>query len=254
VTISQAMTWFSATAGSIFLPFVLVEKFSSKEDLENYYLLITVDRFKFNAQWYLLLIKFVDLFFGFHKIYGKLIVPSVFRVAAYTICINTIITLSLQLPFILLIVPGNFLFDYLNFLKTRRVLEFVAKHRTVDYILLGMVIEIFLLILLYPVSFLTNSMIVGFFWSFWDQGYVTILLTALINTITASLSTIIVILFVVATVVSYFANNISVIQQFLDRHTAVLDKPIQTLGAMVVVLFALLFWTWFGLYHLVGPH
>ena len=73
----------------------------------------------------------------------------------------------------------------------------------------------------------------------------------LTNLVAAGLSTIVVILFVAATIGSYIANHISMLQQFLDRHTAVLDKPIQTLGAMVVVIFAVLFWTWFGLHQLV---
>jgi hypothetical protein len=74
------------------------------------------------------------------------------------------------------------------------------------------------------------------------------------NIFAASLSTIIIILFVAATIASHFANNISVVQEFLDGHTAVLEKPLQIFGAMVVVLFAVLFWTWYGLYGLVGPH
>jgi hypothetical protein len=52
-----AMGWFSSAVAFILATFAFVEKFSSKEDLEKYYLLITVSRFKFSAQWYLLLIK-----------------------------------------------------------------------------------------------------------------------------------------------------------------------------------------------------
>jgi hypothetical protein len=94
--------------------------------LEKYYLLITVNRFKFSAQWYLLLIKFVDVFFGFHQ-YRRLMLPSVRRVAGYTFCTTAIIFFVLgRVDFVLLqpfpflfALPGNFLFDYLNFLKTR---------------------------------------------------------------------------------------------------------------------------------------
>ena len=72
----------------------------------------------------------------------------------------------------------------------------------------------------------------------------------LINFVSAALSTIVVILFVLATIGSYIANNISVIQQFLDNHTAVLEKPLQTLGAMAVFIFTVLFWSWFGIHWL----
>jgi hypothetical protein len=270
--------------------------------LEKYYLLITVNRFKFSAQWYLLLIKFVDLFFGFHP-FGRLMLPSVLRVAVYTAC-TTAITffvvgtdILIMTPFLILIaMPGNFLFDYVNFLKTRLVLVFVAKHRTFKYILFGAFLEISLLILLYVISiiittgtffialysfvytgkvaytFFPDSILhskifeTGYFliWEFFEVAldpssgaYGSNLVWELFydarntNIIAAALSTIIIILFVVATFASYVANNIGVIQQFLDRHTPVLDKPIQTLGAMVVVLFAVLFWTWFGLHQLV---
>ncbi|MGA7385745.1 MAG: hypothetical protein WBW81_13945 [Methylocella sp.] len=298
----EAMKWFSATVVSILGVFAFVEKFSSKEDLEKYHRLITENRFKFSAQWYLLLIKFVDVFFGFHQ-YRRLILPSVLRVAGYTFCTTAIIffvvgsDILIMTPFLILIaIPGNFVFDYFNFLKTRLVLVFVAKHRTFKAILFGVLMEISLLILLYIISVLITIAI--FFIALYSFTYIS---TAAIrffpdsivhskifktgymlifrffqialdpssgaygsnlvyelfydarntNIIAASLSTIIIILFIVATIASYIAKNISMLQQFLDRHTAVLDKPIQTLGAMVVVIFAVLFWTWFGLHQLV---
>jgi hypothetical protein len=86
----EGIGWFSATSAAIFAPFAIVEKFSSNSDLENYYLLITVKRPIFSGQWYLLLIRFVDLFFGFHTVLGKLMVPSTLRVMIYTTCINGI--------------------------------------------------------------------------------------------------------------------------------------------------------------------
>lgn len=155
------MKSFSVTVVSILGIFAFVEKFSSKEDLEKYYLLITVNRFKFSAQWYLLLIKFVDVFFGFHP-YRRLMLPSVLRVSVYTLCTTAIIffglksvrnfALLLLFPF-LFSLPGNFLFDYFNFLKTRLVLEFVAKRRTVISIMFGVFLEISLLLLLFVISF-----------------------------------------------------------------------------------------------------
>ena len=95
ISFLDGMKWFLYTAGLIFAPFAITEKFSSEEDLEQYYLLITVNRFKFSAQWYLLLIKFVDLFFGFHKVLGGLVVPSVLRVIVYTVSINMLIIVSI---------------------------------------------------------------------------------------------------------------------------------------------------------------
>jgi hypothetical protein len=217
-------------------------------------------------------------------------VPSVFRVAAYTVTITFAIIglfwlgggvyegeeLDATAPLgmadaaalFTLMIPGNFLFDYFNFLKTRLVLEFVAKHLTFISIVFGMFVEIITFIGLYIVTNLITG-VMAFLMSFayllmlhsgtvfevsLDSTITTTELVKYINAITAFLSTIIVILFVVATMLSYFANNISVIQQFLDRHTAVLDNPIQTLGAMVVVLFTVLFWIWFGIHQLVGPH
>lgn len=182
------------------------------------------------------------------------------------------------------------MFDYLNFLKTRLVLAYVADRRTFKSILFGVFLEISLLILLYIISIVITAAI--FFIALYSFEYIgkvvfkffpdsivhsKILETGYLrvfgffqialdptsgaygsnldarntNIIAAALSTIIVILFIVATIASYVANNISMLQQFLDRHTAVLDKPNQTLGAMVVVIFAVLFWTWFGLHQLV---
>jgi hypothetical protein len=163
------------------------------------------------------------------------------------------------------------------------VLEFVAKRRTVISIMFGVFLEISLLLLLFVISFCIITatffivlyninnigkvvklfheetilswyiILISFFKAVLESGIVFNLLTnaMLTNIVAAGLSTIVVILFVAATIASYIANNISVLQQFLDRHTAVLDKPIQTLGAMVVVIFAVLFWTWFGLDQLV---
>jgi hypothetical protein len=190
------------------------------------------------------------------------------------------------------------LFDYLNFLKTRLVLVYVAERRTFKSTLFGVFLEISLLILLYIIATLiTTAMFFIVFYSMYIMEHIGIALQYILpesifrivslpyellfqyylvttdptsgaygsnlvfdlfsdarntNIIAASLSTIIVILFIVATIASYVANNISMLQQFLDRHTAVLDKPIQTLGAMVVVIFAVLFWTWFGLHQLVN--
>ena len=235
MSISAAMTWFFSTAALIFAPFALVEKLPSKEDLENYYLLMTVKRGKFSAQWYLLLITFIDSTFGFYKVYGRVMAPSVIRVGAYTVCTTAVIWLllygrnfrfrSFAVDYSLALL-SNFLFDYFNFLKTRK---FVAKRRTFNSILFGIFLELISLILVYIVStFIGIVILVSFavghvatvatikkFLIITGISPAIIITQTMPNIFAASLSTIIIILFVAATIASHFANNISVVQEFL---------------------------------------
>jgi len=146
------------------------------------------------------------------------------------------------------------LFDYFNFFKTRAVLDFVAKRRNFISLVFGMLVEMGLLLFLSVISIFINIELNYLFFGEdmdkFQKSFPSGLLGIIINSISATLSTILVILFTIATFVSYGANNISVIQQFLDNHTAVLEKPLQILGVMLVFIFAVLFWTPFGLYRL----
>ena len=99
-------------------------------------------------------------------------------------------------------VPGNLLFNYLSFLKTRLVLVFVSKHMTFVYIILRICIEIISIGLLHILSTALSLVIAHLLIpKYLENAIVT--LVAQTNTITATLSTIIVILFVAATIMSY---------------------------------------------------
>jgi hypothetical protein len=59
----------------------------------------------------------------------------------------------------------------------------------------------------------------------------------LANVVSASLSTLTIVLFIGATFASYIVNHIDVVQGFLERHTAVYNKPLQILGLLAAILF-----------------
>ena len=129
----------------------------------------------------------------------------------------------------LLVLPGIFLFDYINFTKTRLILAIVAKRRTIVFITLGLFAEIILsyfLYLLVQILYAISYFIFGYFDLFASIVHEMIIYSTasilFINMIAASLSTIIIILFVFATITSYFVNSISLLQDFVDKHTAVL--------------------------------
>jgi hypothetical protein len=62
-----------------------------------------------------------------------------------------------------------------------------------------------------------------------------IVIFLIINSITASLSTIIVFIYLLAFFGSYVASKIGAIQTFIDKNTSVQEKPFQILGAMAII-------------------
>jgi hypothetical protein len=219
--------WFCATAPLIFAPFKIVETFSSEADLEHYYLLITAKR-KFSADWYLLLLKFVDLFFGFHKV-RSLMLPSVVLVFIYTILINLLVTIEIfstksivagltYIPATYIrsmsgwLIPtliANFFFNYINIYKSRRVISYVTINPTFFAIVSGTFEEIiYLLFVLYVSSSL--AVVVASSNMVWGMAFFEDIVAGTVtraNVIMASLSMILIILFVLATTMSYVANN-----------------------------------------------
>jgi hypothetical protein len=102
---------------TILASFAFVEKYSSKDDLENYYLILTVKR-NLSVEWYASLIRFFDLLFAFHKRGARIALPSLMRVAFYTLVTTSLMrglydveVLVFSLAFAII---GNFFFDYVN--------------------------------------------------------------------------------------------------------------------------------------------
>ncbi|MFZ2106121.1 MAG: hypothetical protein WAV18_12205 [Roseiarcus sp.] len=62
------------------------------------------------------------------------------------------------------------------------------------------------------------------------------------NFITASVSTVVVLIFIFAILLSRIKEYVPSVQEFIDNHTAVADKPLQILGLLLVCAVTIVFW------------
>jgi hypothetical protein len=88
VSFAAAGAWFISICAAIFVAFERVETFSSKADLELYYLLITVNRTEYGSPWHLAVARFFDKIFGKRQYLHFVDAPSLYRVAIFTLAVH----------------------------------------------------------------------------------------------------------------------------------------------------------------------
>jgi hypothetical protein len=187
-------------------------------------------------------------------------------------------------------VAFGFVFDYLSFSKTRAVVYYLASgQRSLATTILVSILDIAIVpILAIPVIILSLevldfllanfpravSWILGLDIIFkyqttpgwtdkttinWDEtfyrqhlsGIPTGILFGLINLVSFALSGIVNLIFLLSIMAYRAKARIPALQEFIDSHTSVQEKPLQILGLLAVGLFAIAFWSCYAVSKLI---
>jgi hypothetical protein len=142
VSLGEAATWFVSISSTIFIVFERVEKFSSKADLELYYLILTVKRTAFDRPWHMAVSRFFDKIFGRGNQLRIIYFPSFFRTFAFTSVVTGCISVFIITQDGLWHIKGegtafiiaymiSIALDYIVFAKTRTILRMSSANHTI---------------------------------------------------------------------------------------------------------------------------
>jgi hypothetical protein len=153
--IKDAIALYLSLASLIYVVFERVEKFSSKSDIEPYYLLITVKRQNIATVWHEGILRFFDRIFGRGLRVGTLTMPLFSRTVLLTASIHLIVyilflrsvklstsgfahpLLPLLTSFVIC-VP----FDFISFAKTRFIMQTATRGSNAYYLALLFLVDV----------------------------------------------------------------------------------------------------------------
>jgi len=145
MSLDRVIELYLAIAGVIYVVFERLEKYSSKADLDLYYLVITIKRENVAAVWHEATIRFFDKLFGIGFRVGSLILPRLSRVLLLTVAIHLLfyilvfrsmrmstfgyVTLLPIVTSLLISLP----FDLVSFGKTRLIIRAASRSENSYY-------------------------------------------------------------------------------------------------------------------------
>jgi hypothetical protein len=153
MSLDRVIELYLTIAGVIYVVFERLEKYSSKSDLELYYLVITIKRENVIAVWHEATIRFFDKLFGIGLKLGSLILPRLSRVFLLTCSIHLLfyilmfrsmpmstfgnVTLLPIVTSLVISVP----FDFVSFAKTRLIIRAASRSENGFYWLFLILID-----------------------------------------------------------------------------------------------------------------
>lgn len=282
MSIWEAMAWFWSTFLGILLIFERVEKFSSKHDLEQYYLLLTVHPSKVSRPLHSAVSAFFDKIFGVGPRFGPIHSPSILRILIYSFATTMFAVWVFNdrvkqfiLVFFLAFISGVF-FDYLSFSKTRTIIDRLSSSSGfLRYVIaiaadafglfLLMYCSVRMFVLLQYLSIEVIPQITAWVLRIqpvveggeinWDetfyrnglQGTPLFSVQFLYVMFSASISTLIFLVFVFSAFVSSLRDRIPFMQRFIDNHTSAQEKPLQVIGLLAGIGYGVVYWVGYGL-------
>ena len=271
--------------GFIWIAFERAEKIASKKLLEDTYLLITAQR-NLSINLHEVLLRYYDAALGMTRISLGAFVPSLNATILYSTMTSCVLVGFLEYMdnfgyienhprafgfFLTVVVLSNMIGDYLNFSKTRLILEISIRYKSLAIWILLVISEIacavgifflvgmmFELIMFMTVKMAPEATAVavgaeilieksGINWNetFYLvrlEGTPNVMAPLAVSFVSSFISLMVVASFATAAGVTDILSGIPTLQRLLNSKTSVADRPLSVLGAIAIIIFTIIYW------------